>query len=160
MDQLTPILVGIEGMAAGEHFVIERDHQVTVGRSSSCDISLQRVPRYQAMTEEQRAAQVEFQAISRKHILLQVTGWMARIENCSQSGTWCDDVRLETFCEIDLGSGGVTLRMGPRELMRLLLVDRDGLDQLLSSTRPMPLGTTRVRNPEDDRLTKRRSGMS
>ena len=130
MADLTPVLVGIEGMAAGEHFVIDPDTPTSVGRSSSW-------------------------AISRKHLTITITGWTARLENHSQSGSWCDDVRFDQAKEVDLGSGGVTLRIGPVEVFRLLLVDQDGLDQLLSRTRPMPLGTTRVRMPESGRETKK-----
>lgn len=155
MADLTPVLVGIEGMAAGEHFVIDPDTPTSIGRSSSCAISLQRVPRYQVLSEEQRAKDAGFQAISRKHLTITITGWTARLENHSQSGSWCDDVRFDQAKEVDLGSGGVTLRIGPVEVFRLLLVDQDGLDQLLSRTRPMPLGTTRVRMPESGRETKK-----
>lgn len=159
MAELTPVLVGVEGMASGEHFIVEVGKPVTVGRSSSCDISLQRLPRYQAMTEAQRTADADFQAVSRRHLCITITGWNARLENFSQSGTWCDDLRFDKTRDVDLGQGGVTLRIGPRELFRLLLVDKDGLDQLLSSTRPMPLGTTRLRNPEDNKPTHRQPGL-
>lgn len=159
MESLTPILVGIDGIAAGEHFLLERDRPVQVGRSSTCEISLQQVPRYQALTEAQRAQLVDFQSVSRKHLTITIRGGTAELENHSQFGTWCDEVRFDQRKIIALDANGVTLRLGPREQFRLLLVDRDGLDQLLARTRPMNLSTTRLRGPEDQIPTGKRPAL-
>ena len=154
MQGLTPILVGVDGLAAGEHFVLEGGRPIQVGRSSACDISLQRVPRYQILSETQRAQLPEFQAISRRHLTITITGTEAHLENHSQIGTWCDEIRFDGAQTVTLSTEGVTLRLGPREQFRLLLVDSDGLDQLMSQTRPMTLATTQLRSPEDQRETK------
>lgn len=159
MEPLTPILVGIDGIAAGEHFVLDRDTPISVGRSSTCEVSLQQVPRYQALTEAQRAQLPDFQSVSRRHLTITISGTTAVLENHSQIGTWCDDVRFEQRTTITLNANGVTLRLGPREQFRLLLVDRHGLDQLLARTRPMTVATTRVRGPEDHRETHKRPAI-
>lgn len=156
MQGMTPILVGVDGLAAGEHFVLERERTIQIGRSSVCEISLQRVPRYKVLSETQRAQLPEFQAISRRHLTITITGSVAHLENHSQIGTWCDEIRFDGIQTVVLSTEGVTLRLGPREQFRLLLVDSEGLDQLTSQTRPMPLATTQLRSPEDHRETKPR----
>lgn len=159
MQESTPILVGIEGLCAGEHFVLDRGRPIEVGRSSACDISMQRMPRYQALSETQRTQLPEFQAISRRHLTMLITGKQAQLENHSQIGTWCDEIRFEGAQTVVLSAEWVTLRLGPREQFRLLLVDATGLDQLMSQTRPMFGTATVLHSPEDQRQTQRRPGI-
>ena len=51
-----PALVGVEGFVEGEHYPVGLGATVVVGRSRSCDISLQRCKTWLALDEESRDA--------------------------------------------------------------------------------------------------------
>jgi hypothetical protein len=152
----TPVLIGVSGICGGEHFVLELGVAAAVGRSSACEICLQRVPRFLAMSEEQRAKLLDFNVISRRHLTITVNGSLARLENHSGSGTWCDDARFDKAKEVDLAGGPVTLRLGPVETFQLMLLDAAGLDRLSARTTPIQLTTTRVGKHDDGVPTAQR----
>ena len=147
---LTPVLIGVIGISGGEHFLLNDGVPAAVGRSSACEICLQKLPRFLAYTEDQRATLVDFNAISRRHLTITVTGNRARLENHSNIGTWCDDARFDKSKEVDLSTASVTVRLGPTETMQLMLLDKAGLDRLSARTTPIQLSTTRVGRGRDD----------
>lgn len=157
---LTPVLIGINGICGGEHFVLTEGAAVAVGRSSACEVCLQRVPRFLCMSEEQRAKLVDFNVISRRHLTITVTGTRARLENHSASGSWCDDARFDKAKEVDLANASVLLRLGPTETFQLMMLDQAGLDRLNARTTPIQLTTTRVgKGPDDGSPTGPRPAM-
>ena len=146
----TPILIGIDGLCAGEHYVLSPDVPVTIGRSSACDISLQKLPRFMALSEDARAGLTDFFTISRQHLRLRISGSIAHLDNLSAAGTWCDGVRFDQGKQIDLAIGAVHLRIGPAETFQLMLVDRAEFERIKAKTRPMQLAATRLSPPTDD----------
>ena len=143
----TPILVGTDGLCAGEHYVLSLDAPVTIGRSSGCEISLQKLPRFMALDEDARAGLTDFFAISRHHLRLRVSAGIAHLENLSAAGTWCDGARFDKGKQVDLAKGPVLLRIGPAESFQLMLLERGELERIMAKTRPMQLATTRLSPP-------------
>jgi hypothetical protein len=141
---LTPVLIGMDGFSSGEHFLLNDGQPSTIGRSSTCEICLQKLPRYLAISESQRPQLTEFNVISRRHVTLTVTGSMAHLENHSASGTWCDDARFDKSKEVDLAIAAVTLRLGAHEVFQLRLLDGDELERLCTRTTPLQIQTTRI----------------
>jgi len=147
---MTPVLIGIMGISGGEHFLLNDGVPASVGRSSACEICLQKLPRFLALSEAQRANLVDFNVISRRHLTITVTGSKARLENHSSIGTWCDEARFDKAKEVDLAETSVTMRLGPTETLQLMLLDQAGLERLSARTTPIQLSTTRVGRGRDD----------
>lgn len=149
---LIPVLIGVNGICSGEHFVLIEGVPAAVGRSSSCEVCLQRAPRFLALSDEQRAKLLDFNVISRRHLTVTVNGSIATLENHSASGTWCNDARFDKTKQVDLVVNRVSLRLGPVETFELMLLDQAGLDQLQSRTAAIQLTTTRL-SKDDGRPT-------
>lgn len=150
---LVPVLIGVDGICSGEHFVLIDGLPATVGRSSACEVCLQRAPRFLGLSDEQRAGLLDFNVISRRHLTITVTGSLATLENHSSGGTWCDDARFDKTKRIDLSISRVSLRLGPVETFELMLLDQAGLEQLQSRTAAIQLTTTRLSRDDDGRPT-------
>jgi len=143
----TPILLGTDGLCSGEHYVLSLDTPVTIGRSSACEISLQKLPRFMALDEDARVGLTDFFAISRQHLRLRISGSIAHLENLSAAGTWCDGARFDKGKQVDLAKGAVLLRIGPSESFQLMLLERGEFERIMAKTRPMQLATTRLSPP-------------
>lgn len=141
---VTPVLIGTIGVCAGLHFALTDGVPATVGRSSTCEVCLQKSPRFLALSEEQRAKLTDFNVISRRHLTITVTGSIVHLENHSAAGTWCDDARFDKSKQVDLAAGPISLRLGPTESFQLALLDEVGLERLNERTTPIQLMTTRL----------------
>jgi hypothetical protein len=133
-----PVLIGSSGMVSGESFVLSDPCDVVIGRSRSCEVSLQSARRYQDLSDEQRAKLDDFNTVSRRHVRLTVLGPRARFENLSQSGTICNEQRFDRAFECDLEHAPAVIRLSAHEALTLVLAERDQLADMLAKTRPMP----------------------
>ena len=124
MPALIPVLIGTTGLVADEVFLLPNDgHDVVVGRSRSCLVSLRRVRHYLDAPPAIRDNDHDFNTVSRKHIRLVIHSGVASVEDLSSNGTWCNDEPVHAPRNIDLNQGPCTLRLGTREEFRLQLID-------------------------------------
>ncbi len=148
MGTPVPVLIGVEGLAAGEPFVLTYDTPVTIGRSRECEVSMQKLHQYLALSESERATCKQINAVSRKHLRLSVSGTLARLENLSPNGSWCDEARFDQVKEVDLKAGRVVLRVSPTETFALMILDSQDLERLLAKTQLIQLPSTRPEPPQ------------
>ncbi len=119
-----PVLIGTAGLVADEVFLLPNDgHDIIVGRSRSCPISLRRVRQYLEAPPGTRDNDHDFNTVSRKHVRLVIHSGVASVEDLSSNGTWCNDEPVHAPRNIDLNQGPCTLRLGTREQFRLQLMD-------------------------------------
>jgi hypothetical protein len=149
---LIPVLIGASGLIAGEHFVLASGSTVVLGRSRACEVSLQQSARWQAMTEEERAQCDGFNAVSRQHVRLSVSGGNARIENLSPAGTWLSGERIDGAREVVLGIEPLNIRLGPSESLNLLLVEESALAARVAKTQPLQV--PREETPRSSRIDR------
>lgn len=135
MSDLIPVLIGSEGLFAGESFILGDGNEVIIGRSRQCVISLQKAPRYLNMTEDERKALSHFSSVSRQHLKITIKGWKALLQNMSNFGTWCDDKRFDGELEVEMSTKPINLRLCPGESFNLLLIKKDESEVSLQSTR-------------------------
>ncbi|MBA3683830.1 MAG: FHA domain-containing protein [Planctomycetes bacterium] len=148
MGSRTPVMIGVDGMSAGEPFVLAYDTPVTIGRSRECEISMQKLRRYLELSEAERNASTVVNAVSRKHLRVCVSGTIAKLENLSPNGSWCDDARFDQVKHVDLAAGQVTLRVSPGESFVLMLMEQEQIERLLAKTQMyFPVPSTRVEPP-------------
>ncbi|MBA3847856.1 MAG: FHA domain-containing protein [Planctomycetes bacterium] len=133
-----PVLIGSTGMVAGEAFVLNDPCDVVIGRSRSCEVSLQSARRYQALTDDERARLDDFNSVSRRHVRLTVIGARARLDNLSQAGTVCNEQRFDRVLDIDLACGPAVIRLSANESLTLALADKEQIAEMLAKTRPLP----------------------
>ncbi len=115
-----PVLVGADGFARGVDFPIEYGSTVVVGRSRSCDVSLQTVEGWQALDDEQRVKDKEFRTVSRKHVRISYYNANSiEVEDLSSNGTFVDGKRIKRIVITDLRDRSYELLLGTREKFRL-----------------------------------------
>lgn len=115
-----PVLVGTNGIVRGLEFPLEYGATVVVGRSRSCDISLQNAQGWQDLSEDQRAQEKDFKTVSRKH--LRISYYNANsieVEDLSSNGTYVDGRRIKRIVITDLRNQDHELLLGTREQFRL-----------------------------------------
>jgi hypothetical protein len=137
MPDLIPVLIGSTGLLAGESFLLTGGAEYIVGRSRSCAVSLQRAPRFLALSENDQKTLPHFNSVSRQHLKISIKGVQARLENLSPYGSWCNEKRFDGVHEVTLSTAPVNLRICPSESFNLLLIDKDDSEFALGSTRNM-----------------------
>lgn len=125
MTDRVPVLIGTNGLVAGECFILNDGADLIVGRSRSCDISLRRSDGYMKATSEARDSDHEFNTVSRRHTRLQVHESVVRVQDLSTNGTFCNDEPVQQSKEVDLKSGDVVLRLGTRESFQMTMLPKD-----------------------------------
>lgn len=148
MSGLIPVLLGANGIADGEFFVLGDQAVITIGRSRACDVSFQRFRKYLALTEADRARQDEKNAmISRLHLRIKIHGTKVTAENLSSVGSVCNDKRFTATLEWDLAAGDAVFRLGTAdEIFKLTRLSQPAVEELLVPTLQPP--TKRLRKPE------------
>jgi len=125
MSDKVPVLIGVAGLVDGEVFPLAEGQGVVVGRSRSCPISLRRVSNYLRSASATRDNDHDFNTVSRRHVKVTVAEGVAAIEDLSTNGTFCNGEQLTGSTRIDLGKGGMALRLGTREQFELSLMAPD-----------------------------------
>ncbi len=116
MSGLIPVMLGSNGLAEGEFFVLGDQAVVTLGRSRTCDVSFQRFRKYLSLPEAERLKRDEKNAmVSRTHLRVKIQGTKVIAENLSSVGSWCNGKRFSATSEHDLADGQVIIRLGPAE---------------------------------------------
>lgn len=148
MSGLIPVLLGANGIAEGEFFVLGDQAVITIGRSRACDVSFQRFRKYLALPEVDRARQDEKSAmISRLHLRIKTQGTKVTAENLSSVGSSCNDKRFTTTLEWDLTAGNAVFRLGSAdEIFTLTRLTQPAVEELLVPTLQPP--TKRIRKPD------------
>ncbi len=152
-----PILIGSSGLVTGESFVLGDPCDVVIGRSRSCEVSLQSARRYLGLSDDERARLDDFNSVSRRHVRLTVIGSRARLDNLSQAGTVCNDQRFDRVLDVDLAAGPAVIRLSANESLTLALADKEQIADMLAKTQPLrgedPMSTTplssAIRRPVD-----------
>jgi pSer/pThr/pTyr-binding forkhead associated (FHA) protein len=115
-----PILVGTDGFVRGVEFPIDSGAGVTVGRSRSCELSLQRLDAWTALSPEEQSHEKEFKSVSRKHVRISVhNDNTVEIEDLSSNGTFVDGKRIKRIVITDLPERSHEVLLGTRETFRL-----------------------------------------
>ncbi len=148
MGTIVPVLIGAEGLSAGEPFVLSYDAPVTIGRSRECEVSMQKLRQYLALSDAERAACKQINSVSRKHLRLTVSGTIARLENLSPNGSWCDEARFDQAKAVDLAHGQVVVRVSATESFALMLIETQELERLIAKTQLINVPSTRLDQPK------------
>lgn len=150
---VTPVIIGLSGLATGEVFKLGPAADLLMGRSRECQISFQRFRAWLALSEIERRLRDHFNsAVSRKHLRLLTYGGVLTAENLSSTGTMIDQVALEGRQSYDLTRGPLLIRLGSAEerfrveLMEEAEVDRRVADLPVIDQHRM----TGVPSPADD----------
>jgi len=150
---VTPVIIGLSGLATGEVFKLGPAADLLMGRSRECQISFQRFRAWLALSEIERRLRDHFNsAVSRKHLRLLTHGGVLTAENLSSTGTMIDQVALEGRQSYDLTRGPLLIRLGSAEerfrveLMEEAEVDRRVADLPVIDQHRM----TGVPSPADD----------
>jgi pSer/pThr/pTyr-binding forkhead associated (FHA) protein len=115
-----PVLVGTEGLVRGVEFPIEYGATVVVGRSRSCDLSLQRLDSWADLKPEEQNQEKDFRAVSRKHVRISYYNANSiEVEDLSSNGTFVDGKRVKRVVVTDLRERSYELLLGTREKFRL-----------------------------------------
>jgi len=115
-----PVLIGTAGFVDGEEYPVAVGATVVIGRSRSCDISLQRCKTWLALDEDDRDAAQDFKTVSRKHARLSCyDAENIEIEDLSSNGTFIDGERIDRVVISDLRGESHELLLGTRETFRL-----------------------------------------
>ena len=115
-----PALIGTEGLVAGEEFPVDLGSTVVIGRSRSCDISLQRCQEWLALDDQARSGARDFKTVSRKHVRLSCyDAENVEVEDLSSNGTFVDGRRIDRIVITDLREKSHELLLGTRERFRL-----------------------------------------
>ena len=115
-----PALVGTAGFVKGEAFPVGLGSTVVIGRSRSCDISLQRCPTWLELDEDERDAARDFKTVSRKHVRVSCyDSDNVEVEDLSSNGTFVDGRRVDRIVLTDLRERSHELLLGTREAFRL-----------------------------------------
>jgi len=137
MGDLVAVLIGASGLIAGEPYLLPDGANVTIGRSRSCDISLQRARRYLAVPEIERPFLADFNAVSRPHVRLEINAGKARLENLSTAGTFLNDQRFEGVLEIELSTTPANLRLSGNESFNLQLMSLPEFEKMVAMNSPI-----------------------
>lgn len=132
---VTPVLIGLSGLATGEVFKLGPAADVLMGRSRDCQISFQRFRAWLALTEIERRLRDHFNsAVSRKHLRLITHGTLLTAENLSSTGTMIDNLALEGRRSYELAQSPVLMRLGSaEERFRIELMDEAEVDRRIAS---------------------------
>lgn len=123
------LLVGISGLVDGCRFHLAHGRSAVVGRSSTCDISLRKLPNYLALPAADREGDKPFLTVSRSHVRITVrNSACVEIENLGRHGTFLDGVAVDKTTITDLREKTRDLRLGDRETLRLSWGDWDDAD--------------------------------
>ena len=115
-----PVLVGTAGFVDGEEYPVALGATVVIGRSRSCDISLQRCKTWLALDDEDRDAAQDFKTVSRKHARVSCYDTEnIEVEDLSSNGTFVDGERIDRIVVTDLREQSHELLLGTRETFRL-----------------------------------------
>ena len=115
-----PVLAGTDGLVRGVEFPIEYGATVVVGRSRSCDLSLQRLDSWESLKPEEQNQEKDFRAVSRKHVRISYYNANSiEIEDLSSNGTFVDGKRVKRIVLTDLRERSYELILGTREKFRL-----------------------------------------
>jgi hypothetical protein len=150
---VTPVLIGLSGLATGEVFKLGPAADVLMGRSRECQISFQRFRAWLALSEIERRLRDHFNsAVSRKHLRLITHGSVLTAENLSSTGTMIDQVALEGRQSYDLTRGHLLVRLGSaEERFRIELLDEVEVDRRIAALPAIDLHRmTGVPSPADD----------
>lgn len=120
---------------SGECFLLDRDVEVVIGRSRSCDISMRRLPGYLKAPVASRDDDHDLNTVSRRHVTLRVRGTTAEVRDTSTNGTAVNGEAVRDRTTVDLASGAVQVRLGTRETFDLVLLPAD--DQRLAGRKPV-----------------------
>lgn len=113
---VTPVFIGLSGLATGEVFKLGPAADVLVGRSRECQISFQRFHAWLALSEIERRMRDHFNsAVSRKHLRLLTHGSVVTAENLSSTGTVINQIALDGQKSYDLLRGPMLIRLGTAE---------------------------------------------
>ena len=115
-----PVLVGTAGFVDGEEYPVAVGSTVVIGRSRSCDVSLQRCKSWLALDEDDRDAAQDFKTVSRKHARISCyDAENVEVEDLSSNGTFVDGRRVDRMVITDLREEDHELLLGTRETFRL-----------------------------------------
>ncbi len=115
-----PVLIGTAGFVDGEEYEVAVGSTMVIGRSRSCDISLQRCKAWLALDEDERDAAQDFKTVSRKHARISYDDAESiEIEDLSSNGTFIDGDRIDRIVIDDLQERSHELLLGTRETFRL-----------------------------------------
>ncbi len=110
------LLRGLEGIGAGERAKINLGETVHVGRSSPCQYSLKKTPRYLRDRDGERArirGSVAYRSVSRVHCrIAYLSPDVVEIQNHSPNGTFVDGHRVDRPLLHDVRSGKHVIRLG------------------------------------------------
>jgi hypothetical protein len=127
------VLEGTQGLAAGSRYAISRGAGAMIGRGSDCDLCLKGLPRYQALSEEERKSDKAFQAISRRHLRIAfVDAGRVELESHGRHGTQLDGRPFGSALLTDIRETPHTLALGPREtfILRWEEIEDGGLPMI------------------------------
>jgi pSer/pThr/pTyr-binding forkhead associated (FHA) protein len=114
------VLIGTDGFVRGIEFPIEYGATVVIGRSRSCDLSLQRLDGWSALNPEEQSQEKDFRAVSRKHVRISYYNANSiEVEDLSSNGTFVDGKRIKRLVITDLRDRSYELLLGTREKFRL-----------------------------------------
>ena len=132
---VTPVFIGLSGLATSEVFKLGPAADVLVGRSRECQISFQRFHAWLALSEIERRMRDHFNsAVSRKHLRLLTHGSVVTAENLSSTGTVIDQVALDGRKSYDLLRGPMLIRLGTaEERFSVELMDEAEVDRRIAA---------------------------
>jgi hypothetical protein len=117
---------GMQGLAAGEDFYINKGDSVVIGRSRRCDISMRQCLRYLELSPEERSAQHHFHTVSRQHARVSFySADSVEVVDLSSNGTFVDDRKIDKRILNDLAAHAHVLRLGTQETFKLTIVETD-----------------------------------
>jgi hypothetical protein len=120
------ILHGVRGYLAGQTYRIRHGENLTVGRSRSCHVSLQRSDRFAGA----EAAGDSFRKTSRRHLRIAFPHPdLVEIEDLSRNGTIVDGARVDKVIVFlsDLRGRAIEIEFGENEKLRLA-IEEPGAD--------------------------------
>jgi hypothetical protein len=114
------ILEGTAGLVQGERYVIGYGRRVAIGRSRSCEISLSRAARFQALAPDARENDLHFRTVSRLHLKMHViNSAYVELESLGRHGSYLDGEKFENRVLTDIRDKTHALRLGSRETFLL-----------------------------------------
>ncbi|MFW6161136.1 MAG: FHA domain-containing protein [Planctomycetota bacterium] len=112
--------MGAAGFVKGEEYPLPLGATVVIGRSRSCDISLQRCKTWLETDEQTRSTDQDFKTVSRKHARISCYDpENVEVEDLSSNGTFVDGERVDRIVLSDLRERSHELLLGTREAFRL-----------------------------------------
>jgi len=152
MPDLVPVLFCAQGLAEDEFFVLGDGVTITIGRSRTCDVSIQRFSKYLAMSEAAQVACDGASKISRMHMKVTIRGTSVIAENLSPAGSWCNGSHFTKTVEHDFSKSMIVFRLGPApETFTVAQRTPDEIERLFQKTAPaVPKPTTQRKSSEPE----------